>query len=392
MRATLLFLTIGLICGPLAQAQIDPSSALLLNSGSHSSGRDSGLDSGRYTVRPKSDSSSRREETRSPRRAQSFGEPETTSLQTPAAASQESTSRENENPSTETKNEAGSLGVPQPAKAGVAPAETSEPKATDKGLEETSEKSTQSSGEPSESLVGDRRLNLLELSVAPAYIYNNSDSSFFYRNYFASAPAISVSANVWLNPNLGLSTSYLGTLSGHVNDSFDGSKNSVATQQWFTAGVRSRQFFGGSPGSSLLVFGLDYYEYQFRVASDAVLRQRLRSTGVRLSVETELPTSPRHSWTLGFSLLPRLSHKEEATGIEFQSGSGVETNTVSLSLGSRFEFDRTSAVYWKLSHMIEKNLFSGDASVSDPIRGVTPSGVAVTNSFTIFELGYTWGD
>lgn len=391
MRALLVFMTFGLLAVQ-TNAQIDPSSALLLNSGSRGSPRENNLDSGRYDVRPKSETPARRDDQRNPRRSQSTTEPTTTVVREQETATivggGSVVNVQNPVVAPEVASTPSPLGVPQPTvidyeSAGPVPPHVHADPEAEPGA---------GTLKPNESLVDGRRLNLLELSVSPAFVYNDSDSSFFHRRYFTSAPAIGVEANVWFNPAVSLNLSYLGTLGGHVNDSFDGSKNVAASQQWFTAGIRSRRFFSGSSGSPVLILGLDYYEYQFRVSSESDLRERLKTTGARLSVESEFPTGPRHSVTLGFSLLPKLQHKEEATAIEFGSGGSVDANAVSISLGSRFEFDRTSAVFWKISHMIEKDLFSGDATIADPLTGTVPSGVAVTNSFTIFQFGYTWGN
>jgi hypothetical protein len=171
-----------------------------------------------------------------------------------------------------------------------------------------------------------------------------------------------------------------------------GARNVPASQQWLTAGVRSRKFFGASALSPLLLFGADYYEYQFKVPSDSVYRATLKSVGILLSVEAELPVNLKRSWTVGFSIGPKLQHSEIANATDFRSGSNVDSNMIGASLGGRFQFERQDAIFWKLTHRVEKNLFSGDASIADPATSGTPSGVSVTNSFTFFELGYSWGN
>ena len=341
-------------------AQVDPSSALLLNSGSRTYDRDSAVDSGRYTVKPKSEAPARRE----PIRDRDDVRPTVRKTQTVEA---------------------------QPTPAAI-PMETPVPDAVagqnaPQVIEENPEDKI-----PTRAKNFDRRLNLLEISVAPGYLYNNSESSFFYRRYHSAAPVIGADARVWLHPGFALQVGYLGTLSGHVNDSFDGSKNVPATQQWSTAGIRSRKIFFNDGAFSTMVFGIDYLEYQFRVPSDAVLRGKLKSTGVQLSLESEIAVNPRRAWTVGFTFQPKLQHKESATSLEFESGANVDANGVGISLGGRIQFERQDAIFWKLSHTIEKDLFSGDATVSDPMTGVVPASVAVTNSFSILQFGYTWGN
>ena len=238
----------------------------------------------------------------------------------------------------------------------------------------------------------DRRLTRLELAIAPGYLYNVSDSSYSFRSYTTSAPTISLDAKVWLSPTFAVHTNYLGTVSGNVSDSWTDARNVSATQQWYTVGIRSRKFFGYTRIAPTLEFGLDYYEYEFRVPADAKTRERLGSNGGQISLEAEIPNSPYRSYTLGFSFMPKLAHKEQATAVDFQSGGSVDANAIGVSVGSKIRFDRSNAMFWKFSYTVEKDVFGGDATLADPLRGVAPSGVSVTNSFSLVQLGYTWGD
>lgn len=349
---------------------MDPSSALLLNSGRSGS---TVIDSGRYTIRQKSELPRKEESHGSPtKKARDEDPPEPVTVVVPDAQS-------------ENQNQSQQAGVSQhpPAQPLVVRCEGFAPCVP----------STQSPN-PTPAIAPkehSRRLNLMDLSLAPGYLYNNSDSGYSYRNYTYSTPTLSVDANVWLNPGFALRGSYTGTLSGHVSDATNGSKNIPAMQEWMTAGFRIRKFFGREVSAALLNFGVDYYDFQFRVPSDASLRQKLRSTGVRIAVEAEVPVSTTRAWTIGASLAPKLRHVEMATGIDFQSGGNVDANAVGVSAGGRVQFERNDAIFWKVTHTVEKDLFSGDATKAD-LNGTTPSGVAVTNSFTLFELGYAWGN
>lgn len=237
-----------------------------------------------------------------------------------------------------------------------------------------------------------KRLNLLELSVAPGYLYNNSESSYTFRNYTSATPIVLFDVNVWLNPGFGLHGSFNETLGGHVNDSIDGSRTAAATQEWFRVGLHGRKFFSYDSTTAVLNFGLDYLDYQFHVPADAQMHGGLQSSGIEFSVEAEIPASRTRWWTIGTTLSPKLKQSESATSINYQSGGSVDANAVSLSLGGRWQFDRNDALFWKLSHTVEKDLYSGAASLADPRTGVAPTGVAVINSFTIFQVGYTWGN
>lgn len=342
-----------------ASAQIDPS-VLLLNSGTAPADRDRGLEAGRYTVRPKDSTS------KTPRTQQSTNESKEQKLEGGEAKNPPSNPSASPTPSPDAA-AAAAAAVATPTPAPV-------PSVNDPIVRD------------------DRRLTMLELAIAPGYLYNVSDSSYSFRNYNASAPTLSLDAKVWLTPEFAAHTSYLGTVSGNVNDSSNGSRNVAATQQWYWVGIRSRKFFGTTRLAPTLEFGLDYYEYEFRVPSDALTRERLKSTGVQLSLETDVPSSPYRSYTLGFTFAPKLQHKETATSVDFQSGGSVDANGLGVSVGSKVRFDRSNAMFWKLTYMVEKDVFGGTATLVDPLTGTAPSGVSVTNTFSLIQLGYTWGD
>lgn len=372
MRSTALKLicTGALLCAaPVASnAQIDPSSAILLNGGRVSPVRDSGLDSGRYTVRPRPEGMRREDPLKTNKRSSVAESPAKVEPQsTPSPSSPETT-----NVSVPTSSSPLSSGS-----SGQATVPT-----------RTEDSNVRGPVEPSE----ERKLSQLEISVAPGFIYANSDSSFSYRKHNAASPSIGMEASVWITPGFGLSGSYISTLSGHVNDSWNGSRSVSASQQWFTGGIRSRHFFGASRLAPVLEFGVDYMEYQFRVPSDAQTRAKLNSTGLQLSLESDIPVTAHRSWIVGIQFAPKLQHKEGATAIEFRSGGSVDSNAVGLTLGGRVHFDHANAMFWKVTHIVEKNLFAGDATRPDPISGATLNGVAVTNSTTLLQVGYTWGN
>lgn len=337
-----------------ASAQLDPSSVLLLNKGSSTSG-ESAIDSGRYTVRPKEQ--------------------------------QRSNSSRRTNTGADSGEEESELA---PVTVTVPPAPEETVAVSEPAPEERVEEPKRQTPLPPREL--SRRLNLVELSFAPGYLYADSNSDYFFRRYVMSAPLLSVDAGVWMSPNFALNGSYLSTLSGHINDSLNGARNVPATHEWFTAGLRLREFFGNEVLANSVTFGIDYFDYKFRVPSDAKYRERLASTGVRVSLEAEVPVTIHRSWLFGVSFSPKLHHREEATELDVRSGSAVEANAVSISIGGRFQFDRKSGVFWKLSHSVEKDLFSGEASEDDPVSGEKPDGVSVTNSITVLTFGYTWGN
>jgi hypothetical protein len=405
-RLALAFVFLSLWLCLRAEAQIDPSSVLLLNQDPRPSTKDNGLDSGRYIVKPKAGAgvdahgattmpSGTHVQRKDERRRTSAGadereirpyhetHPAGSTSTSPAVGPGDATTGEpkpNVNMNTNTNTNA--IGVNN-SSAGVRSDST-------KIISSGAEGGDARPDEAAQHLEG-RRLNILELDIAPMFLYNDARSEYWFRDYQTVGPGFSAEARVWLNPSFGLQTSYASTLSGHISDSHTGARNVAATHQWLSAGIRSRRFLTAARQSPVLTFGLDFQEYQFRVPSDAQLHGRLRTMGAKLVLESEWPTSDTYSWLVGFSILPKAQHKEVATDLDLRSGANVETNSIGLSLGGRVTFNRSNAVFFKISQNVEKNIFTGAAGTADPRTGVAPTGVAVLNSFTMLQLGYSWG-
>lgn len=233
---------------------------------------------------------------------------------------------------------------------------------------------------------------MLEISLAPGYLYNESKSTFAPRNYFVNSPTMSIDAKVWVAPSFGVHTGFTGTVNANVTDSLDNTRNSIASNQWFTVGAHHRSFFGQGPLAPALQLGLDYREFEFRVPSDSKLRNKLATSGLFLLLDADVPTSNFGSWNFGAEFGPKLKHRETSGATDFRTGDDVQTATVGLHFGARYRFDRAQSLFWKISYGAEKNLFSGSTSIPDPVSGSAQTNVSVTNTFTLFQFGYTWSD
>ena len=114
--------------------------------------------------------------------------------------------------------------------------------------------------------------------------------------------------------------------------------------------------------------------------------------GLGLSLAGDFPSSNSYAWTFRLLAVPRAQHSEIATQNQTSSGGNPETNVLELAIGGRITFDRSNELFWRLTHRIEQNRFTGPPSAPDPQTGQYGSGVSVMNSFSVFELGYSWGD
>ena len=375
------FILLSLLTSQFALAQIDPSSAVLLNQNARASTREGGLDSGRYTVKPGTKPSSQPVQ-----RQQPSGAVEVRPVQSAARPTPSPTPGEQDQLPKATL-------VTNPA-PGTFLSGASVPLAPEPPITEVILGGTEDEIEMYKELLNpeDRRHNLMELSIAPMFIYNTSKSPYLYRDYSTAGPGVAGDARVWFSPFFGVQASYMATLSGTVSDSFSAAEYVTASQTWLRAGIRSRSFLTTGRNSPSLTWGLDFYEYIFRVPKDADNRARLRTNGASITLDGEWPTSGRHSWLLGLSFLPKAAHKEFDTNLSLKTGQSVETNGVGISVGTRVQYDRSSAMFIRISHQLEKHVFGGAANLPDPRTGTAPNGVPVLNSFTILQVGYTWGN
>ncbi len=237
----------------------------------------------------------------------------------------------------------------------------------------------------------DVRNNRVEIDFSPGLIYNDSKSSYSYRNYTSTFPALDLGAKIWFTPLIGLSGNYFFSFAADVSGDSATRSRLAAHYESLDLALHLRRFYGLSRKANSLDVTLLYIEDKLDVPSDNTARAKLRSSGFGLGLEGKFPTSASYAWTLGGRFYPRVQHREMATGANIQSGGGAESARLGLDLGGEFKFSRASQLVWGLDITAEKNLFSGSAQLPDPENGQTPSQVGVMNTFYMFHLGYRWG-
>ena len=238
----------------------------------------------------------------------------------------------------------------------------------------------------------DTRRNIVEVGVGLGYLYNDADSSSWFRRYHTSGGLVRLESRLWLSSSFGIQGTY-STSFGHSISSHPPGHNSVAVDhQTMEIGIRYRRFFGAKMKSPSLTLGVDHREYRFGVTSGEQQRTNLMTTGVRLMAELQIPDSIRSRWDLGIEIVPRASHREIKSQAAIKSGSKNQTDVLGLWAGETYTLNRSNQVYWRVSHTIERSIFSGASSPSDPLAGATLQGVSVSNSMTMFTIGYFWGE
>lgn len=331
------------------QTGIDPSSALLLNSGNRTSterpasGQDTRLDSGRYTTRP-------RERAERSTIVQPAPTPAPVRRTTPAV-----------NPTP----------APTPVEVTVEP--------SDEQGTVVVPISDPSSAEEAGRVIEGRKEGLLEIGFGAGYLYENSSSSYSYRHYSMAAPVYSVDAKVWLSSEFGVGASTYSTMGATISD---GTRDLAATRAEIAAGLFYRKHISDE---RVFLIGVEFQDQQLRIPTDATTRLKLRTTGVRVSV-----LGYWDRWRLGFSVAPKLDH-EETSDAGTRSGTSVEAYRVGFEVGRRWTFNSTNAMYVRLRHDVEQVSFSGPATSPDRVTGATPDGVGVTSGTTVIQFGFEWG-
>lgn len=234
----------------------------------------------------------------------------------------------------------------------------------------------------------DARLNVIEISISPAYVWRESSSNAYSRNYSVSEAMVALNANIWASPFFGFQANYLGSIAGDIQATPDGLRNVSYATGLIDIGIRFRNFFGISRRAGSISFGLDYEESQTKVDRGATLRTGFRSSGVKFALDAVMPVSTQVAVTAGFEILPYLNHRESNSGVA--AGDSNRSAAIGFSVGGRYLFDRRNQFFWKVSQRFERNLFSGPARSADPVTGQTPSGVVVNQGWTLFQVGFTW--
>lgn len=235
----------------------------------------------------------------------------------------------------------------------------------------------------------DSRANVLDISFAPAYYYEGSDSPYSFRRYTSNGPGFGLGMHLWFTPFFGLQSNYFSSVTGSVSD---GAGASVPLDlQVLEAGVRFRRHFGFSRKAPQLIWGIDYHETSERIGRDSTIHVGHKSSGFSLGVETKLPVSITYAHTFEIKIQPRLHHSERASGVMAKSGENNQANAISLGAGGDWSLDRHNLLYWKAVLRTERAFFQGQASLPDTQTGNVPSSVSVTDNLLIFYFGFKWG-
>ncbi|MEQ1665556.1 MAG: hypothetical protein ABL927_09300, partial [Bdellovibrionales bacterium] len=114
--------------------------------------------------------------------------------------------------------------------------------------------------------------------------------------------------------------------------------------------------------------------------------------GIALTIAGKFPQVTGSDWVIFADMLPRIKIVEEKKSANVKSGTGYNSYGFKFGVGEDYILNRHNQIFWRISHRINKTIFSGSASDVDPTTGTTPSGVSMTQGVSLFEFGYRWGD
>ncbi|HEY8271184.1 MAG TPA: hypothetical protein VIG33_09880 [Pseudobdellovibrionaceae bacterium] len=238
----------------------------------------------------------------------------------------------------------------------------------------------------------DPRQNKVDISFASSFVTNDSSSNYSYRSYRSVYAGVNLGANVWLTPAIGIGGNFLFSLGADTSGDAITSTPSPARFEFLDIAVKFRQFYGFAQTSKSVEFDVLYSDFKFNVSTDDVYRAKLKSSGLGLKMTLRLPSSSEVAWLIGGSFYPRLQHVESKAGADISSGNNVENTRLGVQLGSEIKLSRSSQIFYEAALLAEKNLFSGNAKLVDPVTGSAPKNVSITDTFYIFSLGYRWGN
>jgi hypothetical protein len=231
---------------------------------------------------------------------------------------------------------------------------------------------------------------LVEVRFAPGFLYNDSNSNYWFREYNSASPSVSISTSIWLSHSFGLECSYLSSLGAEIPGSPTDVSHIPVSHQWFTFGLQARDY-NPQETSSQFIYGLKYSDYTFQAPLDSQYRSRLKTSGIGIYLKMIGAKNETRSNVFEVEIYPQTKHKEVQTTITLNSGDKVETNAIALGFGQLYKVHDRSHFFWNFRTSFEKNNFSGTANTVDPKTSQTPSGVTVTNQTYLLEFGYQWG-
>lgn len=236
----------------------------------------------------------------------------------------------------------------------------------------------------------DSRNNKFEIDFAPFLFTANSSSQYWYRNYNFNSLGLEGDVRFWLSPFFGLAGGYQSSLGAQMSGNPAGTFYSPTSYQTWWAGVRFRKYFGTYRKAPWMTYGIDWQDQKINTTGDLNERMSIETYGVNLSVQATIPSSLNYANQFYFSLIPRPAEFETQSQ-NISSGNSPEVYALQLGIGGLYQLDRYHQIFWRVQNRYQKSIYKGTASNPDPVTGLTPSRVTVTESTTMLYFGLQFG-
>ncbi len=236
----------------------------------------------------------------------------------------------------------------------------------------------------------DTKNNKLELGIAPYLYYADSKSSSWYRNYYFASLGLAGDAKFWFTPFFGMHIAYQSSLGASMPGNPAGTVQSSVNYQTTEAGIRFRKYFGLYRKAPQMTYGIDWQDQRINTSGDGNERMNIGTQGLSLSAEALVPSTLAYSQIFNFSFVPR-PWESETQATNASSGGAPEVYMIGVGYGGLYQLDRYHQLFWRIQQRYQKSNYKGTGSGADPITGLTPTRISVTESTTFFYFGIQFG-
>lgn len=236
----------------------------------------------------------------------------------------------------------------------------------------------------------DTKNNVIEIALSPYLFYTDSQSPYWYRRYNFGSLGLAGDARIWITPFFGVHGAYRSSLAADMAGNPTGTFRSPVNFQTTEGGLRFRKYFGLYRKAPQVSFSLDYQDQRLNPSGDSNQRLNLKTAGLRIGVDAQVPSTLAYSNTYSFAFVPRPS-MTETSSLGVTSGGSPETYALETGVGGLYQLDRYHQMFWRLDYRYQKASYKDSASAADPVSGLTPSRVPVTESTAMFHFGFQFG-
>lgn len=212
--------------------------------------------------------------------------------------------------------------------------------------------------------------------------YFGAQSDYWIRNQNATNLQYSIGGTVWFSPEWGIS---IGSRSSLLGTGTSQGASQPVTESVLVYGLERRfEHFR-------FIFEAIESKFEYSEASASLQRVNTKSTGFQIGVQADINSTANSELTLGFKISPKMTHEESSAGGTLKSGSSAEAYAISANISKSWIYANQKLTL-TLDSRLERDRFSGQSSQVDPVSGLQPSHVGVTESKTLIQFGYEWNN